>query len=159
MATTDNAVSTTPLLSSNPDRTQYDAIWNTLTENDRESIRKMVAKDLVFHAGEDIHQRNRYRRMADTAEVCAKVLAGLCSILAFSASAFPDQNRMLSFLAGIVGTVGVVCSGWAHYASGESDERLNRLNVILKGVGLSPLPGDSESKAEVPAADGSQGPV
>lgn len=114
-------------------------MWNTLTENDRESIRKMVAKDLVFRAREDIKRRNRYRHMADTSEVCGKVLAGLCSILAFSAYDFPDQNRMLSFLAGIVGAVGVGCSGWAHYASTESDERLNHLTVILKDVGLSPV--------------------
>jgi hypothetical protein len=156
----DEAAATTPLLPNNSDKTtatttayQYDAIINTLTEEDRESIREMVAKDLVRRAAEDISRRSRYRHIADTTELFGKILAGLTSILAFSATAFPDKNRMLSFLAGIVGTVGVVLSGWSHYASKESDERLTRLNVILKGLGLSPVPADSDSTAAATEVD------
>lgn len=142
MESNNAANSTTPLLSRSSVTTlyQYDTILNALSTDDREAIRKMVADNLVSRAKEDIKKSNMYRHLADTTEVFAKFFAGFTSILAFSATAFPDQNKILSFTAGIVGTVGVVLSGWSQYASRESNERLNRLNAILKGIGLSPVP-------------------
>jgi hypothetical protein len=150
------AHATTPLLS-RPSVTNlyhYDTILNTLTTDDREAIRKMVAENLVARAEEDIKKSNLYRHLADTTEVSAKFFAGITSILAFSATAFPDQNKILSFTAGIVGTVGVVLSGWSQYASKESNERLNRLNAILKGIGLSPISPDPDTGEGSPSSLG-----
>jgi hypothetical protein len=150
------ADATTPLLSRPsvnsplpPPSYQYDAMLNTLTVEDKETIREMVAKDLVARAREDIERREGYRHVADTTETLGKFLAGITSILAFSATAFPEQNKILSFSAGIVGTIGVALSGWSQYAAKESAERLTRLNSILKGIGLSPVPADPDSTNEV----------
>lgn len=152
----------TPLLS-RPSVTcinRYDTILNTLTTDDSEAIRKMVAEHLVACAEKDIKKRNMYRHLADTTETFAKCLAGITSILAFSATAFPEQNKILSFSAGIVGAVGVVLSGWSQYASKESNERLNRLNSILKGIGLSPVPPDPDSGEGSPSSlDTTQAPT
>lgn len=38
----------------------------------------------------------------------------------------------------------MVLSGWSHYASAESNERLDRLNTILKSVGINLVPPDTE---------------
>jgi hypothetical protein len=149
---TEESVAPTLVLSRNPDSNysnirppQYEAMLNTLTQEDKENIRKMVAKDLVNRAEMDVEKRRWYRHVADTTETLGKFLAGLTSILAFSATAFQAQSKILSFLAGIVGTVGVVLSGWSQYASKESDERLSRLNVILRSLGLSPVPADPDT--------------
>jgi hypothetical protein len=165
MSSNDAAVAdaTTPLLSrptvNTPPPYQYDAILNTLTPEDRETIRKLVANDLVARARENIDRREGYRHVADTTEVLGKFLAGITSILAFSATAFPEQSKILSFSAGIVGTVGVVLSGWSQYAAKESSERLTRLNAILKGIGLSPVPADPDTNEVAHTAQSKEVPT
>mmetsp|Transcript_24601 Transcript_24601/g.35287 ORF Transcript_24601/g.35287 Transcript_24601/m.35287 type:complete len:168 (+) Transcript_24601:224-727(+) len=119
--------------------------YSTLTLTDIEEIRKDVAKDLVRRAKNDIKERAGFRGVADRMETGARVMAGLTSVLAFTGSAYTEYGQLFSFLAGIVGTVGVVMSGWSHYASAESNERLDRLNEILKSVGINPVPADPES--------------
>lgn len=70
---------------------------------------------------------------------------GTSSILAFSATTFPHQNRFLSFLAGIFGTAGLALSGWSQYSSNESHERIERLQAILLNLGLNTIPVDPDA--------------
>ncbi len=65
-----------------------------------------MVKDLVARAKENIDGQEGYRHVADTTEVLGKFLPG---ILPFLAMAYPDQRKILSFSAGIVGTVGWYC--------------------------------------------------
>eukprot|EP00590_Aulacoseira_subarctica_P001766 CAMPEP_0172428396 /NCGR_PEP_ID=MMETSP1064-20121228/46165_1 /TAXON_ID=202472 /ORGANISM="Aulacoseira subarctica , Strain CCAP 1002/5" /LENGTH=189 /DNA_ID=CAMNT_0013173153 /DNA_START=52 /DNA_END=621 /DNA_ORIENTATION=- len=118
--------------------------YATLATADIEEIRVDVAKDLVIRAKDDIKMRAVFRAVADQTETHARIMNGLASVLAFTASSYQQYGRLLSFLAGIVGTIGVVLTGWSHYASAESNERLDRLNVILKSVGINTVPMDPE---------------
>ncbi len=68
-----------------------------------------MAKDLVARAKENIDGEEGYRHVADTTKVLGKFLPGITLILAFLAMAYPDQRKILSFSAGIVGTVGWYC--------------------------------------------------
>lgn len=115
------------------------------TAAQKEEIKEVVGNDLVSRVRENVRGRRMYRRMADTAEVLSKLFTGATSILAFSAAAFPGQNRLLSFLAGIFGTVGIALAGWSQYSSNESNERLSRLQTILKSLGLGDLPADASA--------------
>jgi len=43
---------------------------------------------------------------------------------------------MFSFIAGVIGTLGVTISGWSYALNSECTERQERLNVILAAAGL-----------------------
>lgn len=122
--------------------------YATLTPADIEEIRVDVAKDVVTRAKDDIKMRAVFRAIADKTESAARIMNGLASVLAFTASSYKQYGRLLSFLAGIVGTAGVILTGWSHYASAESNERLDRLNIILKSVGINLVPVDPEGSGD-----------
>ena len=45
-------------------------------------------------------------------------------------------HRMFSFIAGVIGTLGITISGWSYALNSECTERQERLNVILAAAGL-----------------------
>jgi hypothetical protein len=110
-----------------------------LSDSDKDYIRKSVADDTVHRALYAIKERHSLRRTSDILEVTGRILAGLTTILTFTSSSFYEKNTtMCSYVAGIVGTVGVALTGWSYYFDIESKERQERLNVILKEAGLRP---------------------
>jgi hypothetical protein len=122
----------------------------TLTAEDVSTIRAELAKDNVKRAEENIRDRDHLVHLSDRTEILSIVFAGITSILSFAAASVIDENRSrwVSWVAGICGVVGVSLSTFSSYTAREANERVARLNVILKDAGLPPQPLTGSSKAE-----------
>ena len=105
-------------------------------------VRDIVATAIVSEVRGMVRWRDRWKVLADAAEAVAKGLTGVCSVLAFAASAVRDPRvaDWLSFSSGAVGTLGLVLLTYANYASRESKQRTSELNGVLRAVGVTPVP-------------------
>jgi hypothetical protein len=112
----------------------------TLTAEDVSKIRAELAKDNVKRAKENIKDRDHLIHISDQTEILSIVFAGITSILSFAATGVEDNynSRLVSWVAGVCGVVGVSLSTFSAYTAREANERVARLNVILKDAGLPP---------------------
>lgn len=101
-------------------------------------IKDVVAPTYVEEARQMIRGRGYWRRVGDGCESVSRVLAGIASVLAFSATSF--DHKYLAFAAGCANTVGLVVLLFSNYAHKESRERTTQLNTILQAVGVTPMP-------------------
>jgi len=80
-----------------------------------------------------IHERHFWRALSNWMQLIAQILAVITSVLTFTASSeLYSKNMWLSFIAGLIGVAGVAVSGFSYYAWPESNERMGKLNDILK---------------------------
>eukprot|EP00590_Aulacoseira_subarctica_P011965 CAMPEP_0172434412 /NCGR_PEP_ID=MMETSP1064-20121228/70616_1 /TAXON_ID=202472 /ORGANISM="Aulacoseira subarctica , Strain CCAP 1002/5" /LENGTH=123 /DNA_ID=CAMNT_0013182627 /DNA_START=162 /DNA_END=533 /DNA_ORIENTATION=- len=107
-----------------------------LTDDDREKIRQSVAEDKVHRALEAIQERHLLRLASDRMDLAGKLLACLTTVFTFTASSWSGRETMFSFIAGVIGTIGVTISGWSYSLNSECTDRRERLNVILAAAGL-----------------------
>jgi hypothetical protein len=121
-----------------------------LTSEDISRIRQELALDNVKRAEENLKLRDHFTHISDLTEVASIVFAGITSILSFAATGIEDNNssRIVSWTAGICGVIGISFSTFSSYTAREADERVARLNVILKDAGIRPLPLNVPVKTE-----------
>ena len=78
--------------------------------------------------------RSYWKTAGDICETLGYLCIGISAILAFSAGFF--DIRFLSYIAGCVGTASGLLLKFSLYSMGESKERTDEINKILKKVGL-----------------------
>jgi len=122
-----------------------------LTSQDIETIRLALAEDNVFRATVNLKRRETFTHIADRTELLSVVFAGITSVLAFTSTANQGEvaSRIISYVAGFCGVIGISLSTFSSYAAREADERLARVNVILKDAGIRAETKDSPPKGGV----------
>lgn len=108
----------------------------------RSEIRRVLALEYRKEILGLLRSRYWWKRSGDVCEALAKVMTGVGSVLAFAASAEKDADLtdVLAFVAGSVGTMGLVLHGYAAYAGKESRTRTGEMNNILRSLGVTPMP-------------------
>ena len=129
----------------------HDGGLEALTSQDIETIRVALAEDNVYCATVNLKRRENFTHIADTTELLSVIFAGITSVLAFTATAnqVAHESRIISYVAGLCGVIGISLSTFSSYAAREADERLARVNVILKDAGIRAETKDSPPKGGV----------
>lgn len=104
----------------------------------REFIESLVSYSYTRDVSDTVHGRIAWRRWSNVAEAASKVLTGASTVLAFAAGVYSSDG--LSFAAGSLGTIGLVCMTLSSYAARESRERTDQLNAVLGHVGVGAVP-------------------
>jgi hypothetical protein len=104
------------------------------------TVKNRIMKDIVVpnyynDVKGTISSRKKWMKSSNITELLSKILTGLATIVAFSAGAYTDYT-FLSFIAGCIGTVSLVCQQFSTYAKGEAKERTQQANAILKMLNI-----------------------
>lgn len=104
----------------------------------REYIENLVSYSYKRDVADTVYGRFSWRKWSNAGEAAAKVLAGAATVMAFAAGVYSVDS--LSFVAGSLGTAGLVCMTLSAYAARESRERTDQLNAVLEHVGVAGVP-------------------
>jgi hypothetical protein len=84
-----------------------------------------------------------WRNIATASETLGRVSMASSTVLAFASAsevADQDESRILGFVAGAVGTLGMVLGGLANFARTQSIERSEAINLILQHADIENMP-------------------
>jgi hypothetical protein len=104
----------------------------------RGRIVNIVEEHIETEINYGITWRERWAVCSNVYEFGAILCVGTSSVLAFSSGFFTLPS--LAYAAGATSTVGLVLKGLSVYASGESAERTQWVNGLLRHLGIAPLP-------------------
>jgi hypothetical protein len=107
-------------------------------------INEIIAPSYFNDVKGTMSARKKWRSASNKIETASKILAGASTIVAFASGVY--QYQYLAFIAGCLGTIGIVSQQFATYAMKESQERTEQANKILKTLNINEvddLGGDS----------------
>ena len=104
----------------------------------REFIEGLVGYSYKRDVSDTVYGRFTWRKWSNAGEAASRLLAGAATVLAFAAGVYSSDS--LSFTAGSLGTVSLVCQTLSAYAARESKERTDQLNTVLEHVGVASVP-------------------
>jgi hypothetical protein len=121
-------------------------------------IREIVNPAYEEEVSDLVRGRHRWKASRDLFEATAKIISGVASIAAFTASSIPvadnvDTVKWVAFGAGCLGTLSLTLLLFANYSAKESRERTTELNALLRMAGITPMP----QLALVDGGDGGDG--
>lgn len=91
--------------------------------------------------------KSRWKTIGDITEALAHIFIGATVVLSFAAGFF--DLKYLSFISGCCATVSMALLRFSAYCFKESKERTAQVNILLKYLGISPIPDITiESPAE-----------
>lgn len=107
------------------------------------NIRSKIVTDIVAPSyyedvKDTISSRKRWLSMSNYAEVISKILSGTSTVVAFASGVY--QYQYLSFIAGCLGTIGIVSQQFSSYAKNETAERTEQANKILNILKIETIP-------------------
>jgi hypothetical protein len=113
-------------------------------KSEYQNVKHQIIKDVVVPNFMNeikctVTSRGKWRNAGNKAELFSKVLTGAATIVAFAAGAYTEYTY-LSFIAGCIGTGAMVCQQFSTYAKGESKERTEQANKILKVLNIDSIP-------------------
>lgn len=122
-----------------------DGLWTAWTTDPKlvKSIVNIVRPAVVDDVRAMSKGRVVWRNIATASETLGRVSMASSTVLAFaSASEVADQDasRILGFVAGAVGTLGMVLGGLANFARTQSIERSEAINLILQHADIENMP-------------------
>lgn len=131
-------------LKSRIERMTNDDILNLQKEKEIVNVKSKIVNDIIVpnYYGEiqdTVQATKKWKKTSNIAELFSKILTGIATIIAFGAGAFTDYT-FLSFIAGCIGTVSLVCQQFSTYARGEARERISQANKILQILGIDSIP-------------------
>lgn len=104
----------------------------------REYIEGLINYSYKRDVADTVYGRFAWRKLSNAGESASRVLAGGSTVVAFAAGVYGIDS--LSFVAGALGTLGLVCMTLSGYAARESRERTDQLNAVLEHVGVAAVP-------------------
>lgn len=126
--------------------TSYDknAIKEALLDRqfEKECI-KIIKPALLNDVKDMIRGRVLWRRASVLAETMGKASSAAASVLAFASAsdlAGGEASRIIGFVSGSVGTLGMVLLMFANFSRSQSIERSDAINLILKDANMKEIP-------------------
>ena len=86
-----------------------------------------------------LYLRQKWRNIGICMETTSKIMVGATSVLAFTTSVYPC-SAALSYSAGCIATLSLVCLQFANYSFRESKLSTNNLNIMLSRFNMLTLP-------------------
>ena len=125
-----------------PSQSMWATTWTTtpeLTEKIVEIVRPAVLDDVKSMS----RGRVVWRNVATASETLGRLSTAASTVLAFAGAseiAGQESSRILGFVAGGVGTLGLVFGSLANFARTQSIERSEAINMILKQADIESMP-------------------
>lgn len=104
----------------------------------KEIIRKEVEKTYQNDIKYNLRSKSRWKFIGDFVEALSELCLLASTILAFSAGFY--NYMLLSYLAGLMGTISLALIGFSNYAVKESRERTKQVNILLDKIGSETIP-------------------
>uniref|UniRef100_A0A6G6AAN0 Uncharacterized protein n=1 Tax=Borely moumouvirus TaxID=2712067 RepID=A0A6G6AAN0_9VIRU len=104
----------------------------------KEIIRKEVEKTYQNDIKYNLRSKSRWKFIGDFVEALSELCLLASTILAFSAGFY--DYMLLSYLAGLMGTISLALIGFSNYAVKESRERTKQVNILLDKIGSETIP-------------------
>ena len=79
--------------------------------------------------------KRHWSKISSIAFTITFIVVSGSTLISFSAPQFPNVNY-LSYLSGVVGLVAMASDRFAHFADGKSRENTNKVNILLKSIGI-----------------------
>lgn len=86
----------------------------------------------------NIKSKSFWKAIADITETLSQIFTVVSTIFAFSAGFF--NHVLLSFIAGCLGTSALILLKFSSYATKESRERTQQVNMLLEKLGITEIP-------------------
>ncbi len=120
---------------------------------------KRITKPVIVEDIKAMYRgRTAWRRTATAVETIGKGLMATGTVLAFaSASDIADvpASRILAFVSGAIGTLGLVMTSFANFARTQAVERTDAANMILGSVNVEEVPDINDELVIADAGNGS----
>ncbi|AGC01720.1 hypothetical protein H012_gp745 [Acanthamoeba polyphaga moumouvirus] len=104
----------------------------------KEIIKKEVEKTYQSDIKYNLKSKSRWKFIGDFVEALSELCLLASTILAFSAGFY--DYLLLSYLAGLMGTISLSLIGFSNYAVKESRERTKQVNTLLDKIGSETIP-------------------
>lgn len=101
-------------------------------------IKKEVEKTYHNDIKYNLRSKSRWKFIGDVVEALSELCLLASTILAFSAGFY--DLMLLSYLAGLMGTISLSLIGFSNYAVKESRERTKQVNTLLDKIGSETIP-------------------
>ena len=88
-----------------------------------------------------INAKNSWKCVSISFETTSKVLLGCSTVLSFASGVY--INNTLSFIAGSVSTLSLVCMQFSNFSKRESKRSTEELNILLKKLNIDTVPDES----------------
>lgn len=116
---------------------------NTVYGALREGLRKDIYTNLLFptyyrEIATALSDRDRYLKWGICFETLVKITVALTSIASLADNTFKGYN--LSFVSGCLGVVSMFLLGLVSHFLQQSKERTEQINILLKTLGIEPVP-------------------
>ncbi|AGF85577.1 hypothetical protein QJ854_gp205 [Moumouvirus goulette] len=100
----------------------------------KKEVEKTYHNDLKYN----LRSKSRWKFIGDVVEALSELCLLASTILAFSAGFY--DLMLLSYLAGLMGTISLSLIGFSNYAVKESRERTKQVNTLLDKIGSETIP-------------------
>ena len=64
------------------------------------------------------------------------IMISASTIVSFSVPQFPNVNY-INYIAGVLGVIAVMCDRFSHYCSAEGTSNTQRINLLMKSIGIN----------------------
>jgi len=101
-------------------------------------VLKIIQPNYINEINSFIGSRNHWRYTGIVFETTSKVCMGVGTVLSFSSGVF--SSNIMSFIAGTVSTLSLVCMQFSSFCYHESKKSTEELNVLLDKLKLDTIP-------------------
>jgi hypothetical protein len=101
-------------------------------------IQSIIQPNYITEINSFINGRRIWRSMGLTFETTSRVLIGTGTILSFASGIY--QNTTMSFIAGSVSTISLICLQFSSFCYHKSKKSTEELNIILDKLKIDTIP-------------------
>jgi hypothetical protein len=112
----------------------------------REIITEKIYPAYLSEVDNNLFQRKLWSGMFTVFSSLTVILMSASTIVSFSAPQFPNAGYV-SYIAGILGVGSLMCKTFGHFAMVEGSTSTQRVNILLKSIGINELLPDTITTA------------
>jgi len=146
MSTTTNTASNTASNTTNttkPSKTSKAAASTWRDTEIVDQVNELTRPAVLNDVKSMLRGRTVWRRTSTITETMGRACAAISTIIAFASAsdiAGDDTSRILGFVAGSVGTAGLVLASFANFSRTQATERTDAANLVLKAIDVEAVP-------------------
>lgn len=108
-----------------------------------DQVNELTRPAMINDVKSMLRGRTVWRRTSTITETMGRACAAISTIIAFASAsdiAGDDTSRILGFVAGSVGTAGLVLASFANFSRTQATERTDAANLVLKAIDVEAVP-------------------
>lgn len=114
---------------------------NNYTIIDSKQLRKKIISEKIYpfyidEINQNLVEIKIWSTMYSIFSTLTIIMISASTIVSFSVPQFPNIHYV-SYIAGILGVVALMCERFAHYCSSQSSVSTQRINLLLQSIGVN----------------------